>query len=453
MSPCVLRQRLECLGDAPAVVGQRLDGVAQVQAQRGQHLVVARPAGVQARRRPRRSSRSAESRAPSGRPRGRASTRPVAARVRGRDLAQAVADRLEIGSRQQLARRAASRRARSRPARRSATSRLSSAWSSPAVNCSTRASSGAPLSQRRDISRAPCSAGAQRLDVGHDQRARAFVGEDLGEQRVRRRVGDHVHAAHAAADRGLDRARLRQHAVADRAFLAQASQARDDPCTRSANADRRVARGCPAPRCRGSASPRPCAAPIAAATVSALMLSSWPEPSDDSGLTTGRKPASSSRVDHRGVDRVDVADDAVVDDPRRSRACTGGRRCALTRPASTPLMPTASMSSSRQSASIRVLIRPFSTMLVASIDCCVGDAPALHHARLDAELRGDFVELRAAAVHQHHAYAELVQDRDLFDEGPHRRRVAECAAAGLDDEDLALVHADVRGGARAARAP
>ncbi len=52
-------------------------------------------------------------------------------------------------------RRAASRRARSRPARRSATSRLSSAWSSPAVNRSTRSSSGAPLSQRRDISRLP----------------------------------------------------------------------------------------------------------------------------------------------------------------------------------------------------------------------------------------------------------------------------------------------------------
>ena len=82
----------------------------------------------------------------------------------------------------------------------------------------------------------------------------------------------------------------------------------------------------------------------------------------------------------------------------------------------------------------------------------VGDAPALHHARLARRACvGDLVELRAAAVHQHHADAEVVQDRDLLDEGAHGRAVAERAAAGLDDEDLALVHVDVR--RRAAQRP
>ena len=58
----------------------------------------------------------------------------------------------------------------------------------------------------------------------------------------------------------------------------------------------------------------PSAAPMAAATVSALMLSSVPGSSADSGLTTGIRPLSSSLLQHRGVDRVDVADEAVVDE-------------------------------------------------------------------------------------------------------------------------------------------
>ena len=52
----------------------------------------------------------------------------------------------------------------------------------------------------------------------------------------------------------------------------------------------------------------------------------------------------------------------------------------------------------------------------------VGHATALHHARLHAELRRHVVELRAAAVHEHDADAEVVQDRHLLDEGAHRRR-------------------------------
>ena len=82
-------------------------------------------------------------------------------------------------------------------------------------------------------------------------------------------------------------------------------------------------------------------APIAAATVSALMLSSMPWSSADSGLTTGTRPLSSSLHDDARVDAVDVADEAVVDRLAVDDACTGGRLCAWIRPASTPLTPTA----------------------------------------------------------------------------------------------------------------
>ena len=66
------------------------------------------------------------------------------------------------------------------------------------------------------------------------------------------------------------------------------------------------------------------AAPMAAATVSALMLSSVPFSSADSGLTTGMRPLSSSLLMHRGVHAIDVADEAVVDQSRRRRRFTGG---------------------------------------------------------------------------------------------------------------------------------
>ena len=57
----------------------------------------------------------------------------------------------------------------------------------------------------------------------------------------------------------------------------------------------------------------PSAAPMAAATVSALMLSSVPLSSADSGLITGIRPLSSCLADDADVDRIDVADEAEVD--------------------------------------------------------------------------------------------------------------------------------------------
>ncbi len=67
-----------------------------------------------------------------------------------------------------------------------------------------------------------------------------------------------------------------------------------------------------------------------------------------------------------------------------------------------------------------MLTSPFSTMLVTSIDLLVGDAPAGDHARREAERLLNLRELRTAAVHEHDANADLMQDRDLLDQ-PARR--------------------------------
>src|SRR5688500_14433687 len=65
----------------------------------------------------------------------------------------------------------------------------------------------------------------QRIDVGDDQRPRAFIGEHLGENAFRRLVGHDMYAAYTAADRVFDRFRLRQHAVDDALLFAQALEA------------------------------------------------------------------------------------------------------------------------------------------------------------------------------------------------------------------------------------
>src|ERR1700722_15727978 len=77
----------------------------------------------------------------------------------------------------------------------------------------------------------------------------------------------------------------------------------------------------------------------------------------------------------------------------------------------------------------------------------IGDAAAVDHLGLDAECSLHAVELRTAAVHEHGLDADLVQDRDLFDERPHGDFIAEDRAARFDDEYLVLVHADVGRGA------
>ena len=70
------------------------------------------------------------------------------------------------------------------------------------------------------------------VDVGDDQRARAFVREHFAENALGRVVRHDVHAAHAAANRLFDRLRLRQHAVDDALLVLQALEARAGPCRR-----------------------------------------------------------------------------------------------------------------------------------------------------------------------------------------------------------------------------
>jgi len=71
-------------------------------------------------------------------------------------------------------------------------------------------------------------------------------------------------------------------------------------------------------------------------------------------------------------------------------------------------------------------------------------SPAVHHPGLQPQRRLHGVQLRTAAVDQHGLDADLVQNRHLLDQGACRHLVAEYRAARLDDEDLVLVHADVR---------
>ena len=109
------------------------------------------------------------------------------------------------------------------------------------------------------------------------------------------------------------------------------------------------------------------AAPMAAATVSALMLSSVPLSSADSGLTTGISALSSSFLS-TVVSTESMSPTKPKSTISPAADLTGGRLWARTSPASTPLTPTASTSRSRQMPSTWVLIRPLSTMAVTSMN-------------------------------------------------------------------------------------
>ena len=108
----------------------------------------------------------------------------------------------------------------------------------------------------------------------------------------------------------------------------------------------------------------------AAATVSALMLSTVPFSSADSGLTIGTIPFSSwARTTSVSTLSMSPTKPKSTGPPAWPSTWTGGRLWALMRPASTPLMPTAGRCRSRQAARIRVLTVPFSTMVVTSRVC------------------------------------------------------------------------------------
>ena len=114
------------------------------------------------------------------------------------------------------------------------------------------------------------------------------------------------------------------------------------------------------------------------------------------------------------------------------------------RPPSTPLMPIAGMPSARHIATMRVLISPLSTIVETSSVCasvtrrpstiCVCEPEAFRQRR----------RLRAAAVHEHDANADLMQDADLLHERARGLGRDERVAAGLQDEHLVLVDAQIR---------
>ena len=199
--------------------------VAQIEAQRREHLVVARPARVQTP-----AGRAELLREP-GLERGLAILElerdpPLAARMRRTDLAQRVAYCSAVrGGQNSAGVQRLGVRDRG----------LDVVGHEPIVErvVFARRELEHPAVERRALVPEPRHAAAralfgrrQRLRVGDDERAGAFVREDLGEQRLGCRVGNYVHATHAAANRRLDRACLRQHAVGQRAFLAQTPQPR-----------------------------------------------------------------------------------------------------------------------------------------------------------------------------------------------------------------------------------
>ena len=74
----------------------------------------------------------------------------------------------------------------------------------------------------------------------------------------------------------------------------------------------------------------------------------------------------------------------------------------------------------------------------------IGDAAAVDHLGIDAELASELSRLGTAAMDEHDPDPELVQQRHLLDESAGRRFARKDGAARFDDERLALEHADVR---------
>ena len=68
----------------------------------------------------------------------------------------------------------------------------------------------------------------------------------------------------------------------------------------------------------------------------------------------------------------------------------------------------------------------------------VRHAPTVDERRVEPEFRREFGRLRTTAMNQNHAYADLVQDADLFHQRACLNGIGEHFAAGFQDEHLAL---------------
>ena len=121
---------------------------------------------------------------------------------------------------------------------------------------------GEDLALRQDHRSAPVEMArgllgrAEGADVLDHHGADALVREHLGEQAVGHVGADDVHAPHAAEHRGLDGARLGQHALLEAPLLAQPARGRRGRCRRRASPDRPPAPARRSRRSSGSASRR-----------------------------------------------------------------------------------------------------------------------------------------------------------------------------------------------------
>ena len=147
---------------------------------------------------------------------------------------------------------------------------------------------------------------------------------------------------------------------------------------------------------------------------------------DDAGVVRGHRADDRHQAgvqllaDHGRIDRDDVADEAVV----HRLAVDLDRRAAVG--AHEPRIHAreahgvdAELAAGGEDARVDEAVQHHGRRVDRAV---VGDAAAAHHARLDAERALHLVELRAAAVHQHDADAEVVQDRDLLDQRAGARR-------------------------------
>ena len=215
-------------------------------------------------------------------------------------------------------------------------------------------------------------------------------------------------------------------------------------CRTALRSDRPGSPGCPArPVARISFS-APSALASAAATVSALMFSRTP-------LLVGRQRADDRYqavfelgAQHVRIHRVDIADEPVVHRSAVMSGDTDRRTLVRANQAGVHAADTdrwqVDIPAGGQNACVDLPIehhgRHFQCMFV-------GDPTALDELRRHAQRRGQFRRLRPAAVHQHDANADLVQDGDLLNQRLGGLETDEQFTAGLQHEDLALVHANV----------
>src|SRR5262249_18165004 len=155
----------------------------------------------------------------------------------------------------------------------------------------------------------------------------------------------------------------------------------------------------------------------------------------------GHETVVEELAQHRGIDGVDVADEAEVDEltiagERHRRTLVGAHQSRIH--ATDPDRIDVEVSTDGEHAGVDQAIQHHGTPVDRSL---VSEAPALHHARGEPEGRRELGELRAAAVHQHHAHAEVMEDSDLLHQHARAAAVREHSAAGLHHEGLALVHA------------